>query len=161
MPMRTIRIMMIVTISRGSGPIMVGDGVALMFAAEARRTGNSATQRPDRKSVSKPWRNRLPAAALVPASGGVVHEQRSQLEQPTTYPYHFGNLRNYRRGCDHRGIRCDHPSCRYEADQQRSAAGNDWAGPSPSHARQTSGRGGSITVLRGKDPHAGVSLPSR
>jgi hypothetical protein len=45
MPTRTIR-MMIATISCGCGPIMVGDGGRYMFAAEASRPGNSATQGP-------------------------------------------------------------------------------------------------------------------
>src|SRR3981081_2815695 len=93
-------------------------------------------------TASEPWRNRLPAVALIPASGGVVYAQRSQPEPPTTYSYDFLNFRNYRRGCDNRGVRCDDPSCRYATNQQRSTAGNDWAGPSTPSARQGSGRGG-------------------
>jgi hypothetical protein len=47
MPTRTtIRIMMIATTLCGCGLIMVGDGGTHMFAAEARRPENSATQGP-------------------------------------------------------------------------------------------------------------------
>ncbi len=57
MPTRTIR-MMIATISCGCGPIMVGDGVASMFAAEARRSEKLGNTKAGPRAVLVPVRRR-------------------------------------------------------------------------------------------------------